>query len=113
MAGTITLGVLRVSITRLRDNQTIEFDYPWTVHADMPPDKEWEDTAEYLWGSGNYHCNCNRFLFFERALGKTEEEIKILDPNKGDMGRCDLYEQYRVDFVRNKETGKLIYKEPR
>lgn len=28
------------------------------------------DWCNYQWGLGNYSCDCNRHLFFERAAGK-------------------------------------------
>jgi hypothetical protein len=29
------------------------------------------DGLEYIWTEGNYACDCNRELFFRRALGET------------------------------------------
>jgi len=45
---------------------------------------DWESDPAFIWTEGNYNCNCNRFLFYWRALGKTEEEIHDLDPDKED-----------------------------
>lgn len=28
-----------------------------------------DGTVEFLWSDGNYGCDCNRSLFFNRALG--------------------------------------------
>ncbi len=30
------------------------------------PNEKWDD---YLWAEGNYSCDCNRHLSFERAIG--------------------------------------------
>lgn len=32
-------------------------------------DGEWGEASEYLWTEGNYGCDCNRHLFFERSKG--------------------------------------------
>lgn len=29
----------------------------------------WNDCGEYMWVDGNYSCDCNRHLYFERAAG--------------------------------------------
>lgn len=105
------LGTLRISITRVADEKTVEFDYPWEVHDDTLQDwTEWQGTAIFLWGEGNYSCNCNRFLFFHRALGLSEQEIDAIDPDKDDVGSCGAYEHFRVNWIRN-ETGAVIYEE--
>lgn len=31
-------------------------------------DMTWDDD-EFMWTEGNYSCDCNRYLFFERAAG--------------------------------------------
>jgi hypothetical protein len=30
--------------------------------------------SEFMWTEGNYSCDCNRHLFFERAIGNEPEE---------------------------------------
>ena len=110
--GSLNLGKYTVSLTRLSDEQTVEFTEDFTVHDDTSDDwSDWKSTLRFLWEDGNYSCNCNRFLFFERALGKTEAEIDELDPNKpGTTGDCGSYEKYRVNFIKD-ESGKIIYEE--
>ncbi len=52
----------------LRDNETGEerfFEY------NMP----WEDHSNHMWTEGNYACDCNRHLFFWRAVGKEPLDI--------------------------------------
>jgi hypothetical protein len=36
----------------------------------------WDDVADYLWRDGNYACDCNRALFFARAGGEEDPEVK-------------------------------------
>lgn len=37
-------------------------------HVDSSP---WD--GDYIWADGNYSCDCNRHLFFERAAGNEPE----------------------------------------
>ena len=30
----------------------------------------WEDHCDFMWTEGNFSCDCNRHLFFERASGR-------------------------------------------
>lgn len=30
---------------------------------------DWNDADEFMWNEGNYACDCNRRLFFERGGG--------------------------------------------
>ena len=107
----MNLGKYTVSITRVRDNQTVEFTEDFTIRDNSKHDwSDWQSTLVFMWAEGNYSCNCNRFLFFERALGKTEEEISKFDPNGDDFGTCDVYEKYKVNFIKDKD-GKVLYEE--
>jgi hypothetical protein len=107
----MNLGKYTVSITRIRDEKKAEFTEDFTVPDNSKEDwSDWQSTLVFLWQYGNYSCNCNRFLFFEQALGKTESEIEDLDPNKGESGYCTNYEKYRVDFIKN-EKGEILYSE--
>jgi hypothetical protein len=36
-------------------------------------DCEWQEGSDYLWGDGNYACDCNRSLFFARAVGDDDD----------------------------------------
>jgi len=103
----MNLGKYTVSLIRIRDGQKVEFTENFDVHDDTCDDwSDWISTVIFLWEDGNYSCNCNRFLFFERALGKTEAEIDRLDLR----GDCGSYEKYRVNFIKD-ETGKIVYEE--
>lgn len=37
-------------------------------------DDEWDDEVdEYVWSEGNNSCDCNRWLLYERAAGRTPD----------------------------------------
>lgn len=54
--------------------------------------------VRYIWSDGNYGCDCNRHMFFDRVDGRQEEDYECSD---------GLYSVR----VRNKETGLVIYSE--
>ena len=58
-----------------------------------------EPNGLYIWEEGNYSCNCNRSLFFARAVGTPEDEIA--EPECGDK-------RFTVRIVRDGET---VYEE--
>lgn len=61
---------------------------------------EWYEHSDYLWSDGNFGCDCNRFLFFERAVGHEplrDEESKI---------HCG-WTRYKV--VIKDESGAVLY----
>ena len=97
-----------VSLTRVSDGDTIAFQDEWGW-ATYVRKEWWESDPVFIWTEGNYSCNCNRFLFYWRAKGKTEEEIDDLDPNKGENGYCSAYEDFQLNWIRNDETGNIIY----
>ena len=33
------------------------------------------DDSNFIWEDGNYACDCNRELFFERACGKEPDDV--------------------------------------
>lgn len=35
----------------------------------------WDENSDYIWADGNYACDCNRSLFFARAIKTPEAEI--------------------------------------
>lgn len=46
---------------------------------------DWDEVnfaPHYLWSDGNYGCDCNRYLFFERAGGK-DPDVGGFDCNNG------------------------------
>lgn len=46
------------------------------THADSGP---WDDANEYGWTEGNFSCDCNRALFFARAVGDPDPNIPCGD----------------------------------
>ena len=102
-----------VSLTHVPSGQNVE------ITQSAP--QQYRDSQVFLWEEGNYSCNCNRFLFFHRALGKSEEEIEALDPSVDpdfpDIGHCDAFDKagfiYRVDWIRDDQTGEILYSEPK
>lgn len=62
------------------------------------PKDGWSD---YLWTDGNYSCDCNRYLFFQRADGKTPS-----------LGKAKCGEgRYLVNSIVLKDTGEQLYSE--
>ena len=53
---------MKLRIRREADGAVREID------AEMPSD--WDEDGDFIWTEGNYACDCNRFLFFERAGGR-------------------------------------------
>jgi len=43
------------------EQRSYQDDFVWSQDPD--------DFSEYIWSDGNYSCDCNRGLFFERAAG--------------------------------------------
>ena len=37
--------------------------------------EDWDYNSYYLWSSGNFSCDCNRQLLFNRELGIETEEL--------------------------------------
>lgn len=43
-------------------------------------DMRWEaEGDQYMWSEGNYSCDCNRYLFFQRAHDEDEEDFECGD----------------------------------
>jgi hypothetical protein len=81
--------MLTVILERVSDGQRAN-------HAYEGP---WSDTEDFMWSDGNFGCDCNRQIFFERALGLEPS----VDPACGDSA-------YRVVSVTD-EAGKIVYAE--
>lgn len=61
---------------------------------------EWDSGYDFMWSFGNYSCDCNRYLFFMRAVG--EDEGKLIDDRCADGG-------YPVRITD--DAGKLLYRD--
>lgn len=57
-----------------------------------------ESPSSYIWQEGNFHCDCNRELFFERAA---EREIET--------EQCS-YGRFSVN-LENPADGQIYYRE--
>ena len=82
----------------IRQNETGEVrtfvdNHDW----EEPPDGD----REFLWGEGNYSCDCNRELFFLR--------VKNEDEPLGEESRCGI-ERFSVR-ITNSETQELLYQD--
>lgn len=55
---------------------------------------------EFQYGEGNYSCDCNRQLFFDRAAGKPERNPHAL---------CSPYNLYRVKILDS--DGVTVYED--
>jgi hypothetical protein len=87
-----------IVIASIRDNATGEIREYETEEFIGTRDKE---PITYNWEEGNYSCDCNRKLFFERAKDK---EAKF------DMNSGCTDGKYSVS-LRVKEGGLIYYKE--
>jgi hypothetical protein len=55
----------------------------------------------FNWEDGNYACDCNRFLFFNRAMGIEREEDWDVECTDGKF----------LVKLKNKKDGKVFYSE--
>lgn len=58
-----------------------------------------QEVVEFMWEEGNYSCDCNRYLFFYRAIGEEFDEDDIV---------CG-HEQYDVNLYTSE--GEQFYTE--
>lgn len=56
-------------IRRNEDGVTRRYPIEWEPSTDGD-----EGVSEYMWGEGNYACDCNRAMFFAEAGGEDEPE---------------------------------------
>lgn len=65
-------------------------------------DEIWEEEhgepSNYIWSEGNFSCDCNRHLFFQRAID-AEERAYVCGQDK-----------YSVN-LENTRTGQVYYRE--
>ncbi len=64
-------------------------------------DGDWQESYDYLWGEGNYCCDCNRSLFFRRADPAQQD-----DKNESDECGDDKY-SIRIED----KDGKVLYED--
>lgn len=83
-----------VHVKRLADGEVRRY-HTWDIYD--PDDGDFPNP--YMYEEGNYSCDCNRHLFFHRAMSAEPEE----DVPCGD-------ELYAVN-VANAKTGEVYYRE--
>jgi len=55
----------------IRDNETAEERWVESLES-------WDDAGKFMWTEGNYGCDCNRHLFFDRAAGREPEADELI-----------------------------------
>jgi hypothetical protein len=74
----------------IRNNETGEV----RIHNDT---LNWDDEAcEYMWTDGNYGCDCNRHLFFERSAGREPDEDRPCGDSKYSALYAELPDGRRI-----------------
>jgi hypothetical protein len=61
--------------------------------------RECRSSVVYGWSDGNYACDCNRGLFFARAVGEEDPDVEC-----GEV-------VYKIDCIKDAETGEVLYTE--
>jgi hypothetical protein len=89
----------RVNLTHIPSNQTVEFDDTWG-YPDYIRGEDWETDPVFIWTDGNYGCDCNRHIFFNKD---GLNNINYEDVECGEK-------LYRLNWIKNLETGKVIFK---
>lgn len=91
----------QVSITYVPTGDTIVFKDTWG-YPSYVREEGWEYDPVFIWEEGNYSCDCNRDLFFHRAINPEHDNDELECGDK----------LYRVNWIKNLETGRVIYREP-
>jgi hypothetical protein len=76
-----------IELTRNKTGEKVSF----------PDSREWD--GDYMWSMGNYSCQCNRALFFERNGGS-----EITEDDEAECG-------HGAFSVRITEDGELLYED--
>lgn len=64
-----------ITLRRNSDGKTLTFEDEWTDSPRYRGSPQWEPrNAVFQWTDGNGGCDCNRHLYFERALGRADSE---------------------------------------
>jgi hypothetical protein len=80
--------------TKTGERAVYRDDYEWHDQPEYPA----ADTIEFLWGEGNYSCDCNRNIFFNIATGRT-----------GDRACGD--DRFTVEKIVERGTDRVLYSE--
>jgi hypothetical protein len=84
---------VQISITRVSDGKNATY---WDDEG-LYQNGEYDGT--FIWEDGNFSCDCNRSIFFHKALGEPE----AVEAECGES-------KFRVDFIKD-ETGKIWYRD--
>jgi len=79
-------------IRRVADGEVRKMDDVAILNADE------KFPSPFIWSDGNYACDCNRELFFDRAAGNKSAESACSD------------DRFEVNLV-NPATGEIYYRE--
>lgn len=85
--------------TETGERRVFHDDYDW-------PGKTADAGVSYKYGMGNYSCDCNRYLFFERARGRG---LGDADPVH-DEHECGET-KFVVEMILERGTDRVIYKD--
>lgn len=91
---------LNVEIRDTKQNLTRIYNYEWGEDA----------FSDFLWSEGNYSCDCNRSLFFQRAAGKPEMEVLKSDESDPDYSDCNTGPN-RFKLTICDDAGVVLYHE--
>lgn len=91
-------ATVAVELKEVLTGRTVTHQIEWDFNR---PDAE--EALEFIFSEGNYSCDCNRELFFYRALDRLEHEIP--DGGCGDK-------RFIVLAVRRISDGKIFYQDP-
>lgn len=89
----------RVSITQVATGKIVEFDDVWG-YPGYKRGENWENDPVFIWWEGNYSCDCNRDLFFNRISNPAYDT----DMPCGESA-------YKLNWIKNLETNRIIYGE--
>lgn len=66
-------------------------------------DLEWDDD-EFMWTDGNYGCDCNRHLFFNRAKGIEPEDARPCGEERYSVLYAELPNGIRIPIDEDSQT---------
>ncbi len=91
-------------ITLISSGEQVVYHDSYDIDTnDIPSHRDdWQGAYSFIFEDGDYKCDCNRALFFERA--KTGDDSIWVDCECGNS-------LYRLDKLVVRETGEIIYSE--
>lgn len=81
-----------ITLRRLADGVERVVKYGTFVHGDTIEDAL--DSTAFMWLEGNYSCDCNRYLFFQRVERDPEEPDRPCSASK-----CERYAVVAPDWL--------------